>query len=88
MPASKLKIDRSLIKKITVCNSYLSIVRGIIEMAHNLRMDVVAEGVETTQQMELLTEIKCDYLQGWLVQAPAMESDILSDVVLPCQEVA
>ena len=88
MPASKLKIDRSLIKKITVCNSYLSIVRGIIEMAHNLRMDVVAEGVETTQQMELLTEIKCDYLQGWLVQVPAMESDILSDVVLPGKEVA
>ena len=57
-------------------------------MAHNLRMDVVAEGVETTQQMELLTEIKCDYLQGWLVQVPAMESDILSDVVLPGKEVA
>ena len=49
---------------------------------------MVAEGVETTQQMELLTEIKCDYLQGWLVQVPAMESDILSDVVLPGKEVA
>ena len=44
----------------------MAITRAVIAMAHQLKMEVVAEGVETSAQLEFLAEQKCEYAQGWL----------------------
>lgn len=56
------------------------IVRAIIDLAHNLRLNVVAEGVETTQHLDYLTEKGCDDVQGYLFSRP-MDSVALNDLL-------
>jgi EAL domain-containing protein (putative c-di-GMP-specific phosphodiesterase class I) len=64
-PLDKLKIDRSFIRDLMTNADDASIVRAIISLAHNLRLRVVAEGVETAQQLEFLRELGCDQYQGF-----------------------
>ena len=61
-----VKIDRSFIRELTVDSDEYSINRAIIQMAHTLEKQVIAEGVETIEQASLLKELNCDYLQGFL----------------------
>jgi len=70
LPLNKLKIDRSFIKDITISSEDLTIVSTIIAMAKTLQLKVVAEGVETTEQEQLLRQRECDYLQGYLISKP------------------
>jgi len=70
LPISSLKIDRSFIGRMTESGEILQIVRTIIEMAHNLKMTVIAEGIETTKQLEELTRLKCGYGQGYYFSRP------------------
>lgn len=65
LPIDILKIDRSFVTNIPNCPEDQAIVRGIIDIAHSLGKRVTVEGVETFEQQELLTEMKCDRLQGW-----------------------
>jgi len=65
-PVDKLKIDRTFIKDIVSCADDASIVRAIISLAHSLRLKVIAEGVETCEQLELLRSLDCDQYQGYL----------------------
>ncbi|MBW4467595.1 MAG: EAL domain-containing protein [Pegethrix bostrychoides GSE-TBD4-15B] len=69
-PLTTLKIDRSFVEKIGDCNDNLEIVRTILALAHNLRMDVVAEGVETEAQATRLREMGCEYGQGFFFYKP------------------
>ena len=69
-PLTTLKIDRSFVEKIGDCNDNLEIVRTILALAHNLRMDVVAEGVETDAQATRLREMGCEYGQGFFFFKP------------------
>lgn len=62
----RLKIDRSFISLATNDMAAGAIVRTIISLAHNLGLDVVGEGVETDEQMDLLAECECDHAQGYL----------------------
>jgi EAL domain-containing protein (putative c-di-GMP-specific phosphodiesterase class I) len=48
----------------------MEIIRTIIQLAHNLRMEVIAEGVETAEQLARLKELKCEYGQGYLFSRP------------------
>ncbi len=77
LPLTTLKVDRSFVSQMTENNENLEIVRTIILLAKNLKLDVIAEGLETTQQREMLHELNCDYGQGYLfsrpVAAPAAE---------------
>jgi EAL domain-containing protein (putative c-di-GMP-specific phosphodiesterase class I) len=69
LPAKYLKLDRSFIINL---NSSLQqrLVRSVISIAHDVGMHVVAEGVETREQLDLLLEYECDYAQGYLFAKP------------------
>lgn len=69
-PLDVLKIDRSFIQHICSLADKQAIVDAIIQMAHRLQMEVVAEGVENGQQVELLRKMGCDYIQGYYYSKP------------------
>ena len=64
-PVDKLKIDRAFISEIVSRPDDASIVRAIVSLAHSLRLKVVAEGVETLEQLEFLKSLGCDQYQGY-----------------------
>jgi diguanylate cyclase (GGDEF)-like protein len=64
-PIDKLKIDRSFISEVMSRSEDASIVRAIISLAHSLRLKVVAEGVESPEQLEFLKTLGCDQYQGY-----------------------
>ncbi len=65
-----LKIDRSFVNDIHVDINNTEITKAIIAMAHNLQLKLIAEGVETKEQMDFLIELNCDLLQGYLFSKP------------------
>ncbi len=70
LPIDTLKIDRSFVMHLNENNENKEIVRTIIVLARNLGMDVIAEGVETKEQLDELKELKCEYVQGYLFSRP------------------
>src|SRR5690606_16914768 len=75
-PIDCVKIDRSFIRDIPGNRDDVSITRSIIAMAHNLKLEVVAEGVETAEQAEFLHAHGCDEIQGFLF-SEALPADAL-----------
>jgi diguanylate cyclase (GGDEF)-like protein len=75
-PLDIVKIDRSFIKDVTESREDAAIVKAIIVMAHTLNLRVVAEGVETQEQLELLRGFGCDELQGFLFSQPLPAEEI------------
>jgi diguanylate cyclase len=69
-PIDKLKIDRSFINHLMTSADDASIVRAIISLAHGLRLKVVAEGVETAEQVACLQKLGCDQFQGFYFSRP------------------
>jgi diguanylate cyclase (GGDEF)-like protein/PAS domain S-box-containing protein len=69
-PVSRIKIDRSFVAKITAGAEDAAIVRSLIAMAHNLGLEVIAEGVETTAQATFLLNERCEEAQGFLYAQP------------------
>ena len=69
-PLDTLKIDRSFISTMDSAGDGMEIARTILPMANNLRLDVVAEGVETLEQVELLKKLECKYGQGYYFSQP------------------
>lgn len=65
-----IKIDRSFIKSLSGKTDASVLVETIIEMAHNLKLNVIAEGVETEEQLEYLRQIGCDEIQGFYAATP------------------
>jgi len=74
-PINSLKIDRSFVNDIAHDEDDAVITTAIISLAHNLRMDVVAEGIETEEQLVFLQEHECDSGQGYLFSRPVPEDD-------------
>jgi len=70
LPFNYLKIDRSFIRELITRKSSQDIVRAIMQLAHALKLKVVAEGVETEEQLFSLRELGCDYIQGFLISKP------------------
>lgn len=75
--ASNLKIDRSFISDISKDPDAMEIVKAIIALAHSLRLQVIAEGVETESQLEFLRDLGCDKVQGFLLSKPVPGEDFL-----------
>ena len=73
-----LKIDRSFIMNICDGSSNLVLCEAIIVMAHKLGIKVIAEGVETPKQVELLAQMQCDYAQGYYFSKPCNIDELLS----------
>src|SRR6201999_1021934 len=65
LPLDKLKIDSAFIREVATSRDDAEIVRAIVSLAHSLRLKVIAEGVETTDQLEFLRELGCDQYQGF-----------------------
>ena len=74
-PIDHLKIDRSFLSEITARSDDASIVGAIVSLAHNLRLKVIAEGVETTAQLDLLKTLGCDQYQGYQFSPPVPVAD-------------
>ena len=70
MPAAELKIDRAFVTDLATSTEARSIAQAIVQMAHSLDMRVVAEGVETEAQRDILLALQCDELQGFLFAKP------------------
>jgi diguanylate cyclase (GGDEF)-like protein/PAS domain S-box-containing protein len=70
LPLDTLKIDRSFIRDLQNNSNSLAIVRTVTELARNLGIEVVSEGVELLEQAELLKDLKCAYAQGYLYSQP------------------
>jgi EAL domain-containing protein (putative c-di-GMP-specific phosphodiesterase class I) len=70
LPLSQLKIDQSFVRDLDSSASDQTIVRTIIAMAQSLNLDVIAEGVETTEQQQRLMNKGCHFFQGYLFGKP------------------
>jgi len=74
-PVDVLKIDYSFVRDIITDNNSAELVRGIINMAHGLKLEVVAEGVETSEQLAFLRQHQCDLIQGFLFSKAVPAND-------------
>jgi diguanylate cyclase (GGDEF)-like protein/PAS domain S-box-containing protein len=70
LPVQTLKIDRAFVSRLGMDDESLEIIRTIIALAHNLNMDVIAEGVETLAQLAQLKDLNCEYAQGFYFGKP------------------
>ena len=70
LPIDLLKIDASFIDGLTESDGMQSIVKSTIGMAHSLNMAVIAEGVSTREQLDILKAWECDQIQGYLCSPP------------------
>ncbi|MBD2445845.1 EAL domain-containing response regulator [Nostoc sp. FACHB-152] len=75
LPINTLKIDRYFIHNVSIDIQKSAITKALIEMAHNLNMQVVAEGVETEEELNFLRDNHCDALQGFLFSRPLPAAD-------------
>jgi EAL domain-containing protein (putative c-di-GMP-specific phosphodiesterase class I) len=75
-PVSTLKIDRSFVRDLTTDPDDRAIVKTIITLAHSLKLSVVAEGVETQEQLHFLRSLRCDHVQGYFFSKPLRADDV------------
>ncbi|MBV1787586.1 EAL domain-containing protein [Marinobacterium sp. D7] len=83
-PVDELKIDRSFVQEMTVDQADMELVSAAISLARGLGLRVVAEGVETQEQLDALNEMECGVVQGFLLSKPVSADDI--DALLMRQE--
>jgi diguanylate cyclase (GGDEF)-like protein len=76
LPIDKIKIDRSFIEEVASNDSDLTIVKSMVELSHGLGKRVLAEGVETQEQLRLLRNIGCDAVQGYYISKPIPENEL------------
>ena len=77
LPVSRVKIDQSFVQGITSrAQETLPLIRAIVDLAHGLGLTVIAEGVETENQLEALTAAGCDLVQGYLIHRPQPASEV------------
>lgn len=76
LPVDQLKIDKSFVMQMTEDENDLAIVRSTIDLAHNLGLEVVAEGIESHQILQLLDELGCDIGQGYFICHPLPIADL------------
>jgi len=79
-PIDTIKIDQSFIRDITSHAYDAAIVGGVVEMAHSLKLKVVAEGVETEEQAVFLKGLRCDEVQGYFFSRP-VPADAIAGVI-------
>ena len=79
-PLDTVKVDRSFVQDIAADADDASITRAVITMAHHLKLQVVAEGVETAEQLALLISHQCDVIQGYFFSRP-LPADEMADLL-------
>jgi len=76
LPIDKIKIDRSFITEVASNDSDMTIVKSMIELSHGLGKRVLAEGVETVEQLNVLRNLGCDAVQGYFINKPLPEEKL------------
>jgi EAL domain-containing protein (putative c-di-GMP-specific phosphodiesterase class I) len=76
LPVQTVKIDRSFVAELPENSHDAAITNGIIDMGHNLGLEVIGEGVETAAQLRYLRERGCDMIQGYLLHAPTTADNL------------
>lgn len=76
-PLDVLKIDRSFVRHMELRREFTAVMQAIISLSHNLNLKVVAEGVETEEQLAQLQAMDCEYAQGYLFSKPAGSDEIV-----------
>lgn len=76
-PIDKLKIDKSFIDNVLKESGNAAIVKSIVTLAHNLNLNVIAEGVETIEQRDFIKEIGCPLIQGYYYSKPLMGDEFI-----------
>ncbi len=79
-PVDTLKIDQSFIRSLPDNNDDAQITRTIISMAHNLGLGVIAEGVETKEQLEFLQQVECEEVQGFYFSKPVPAKTLIENI--------
>ncbi|CAD5918916.1 putative bifunctional diguanylate cyclase/phosphodiesterase [Planktothrix agardhii] len=77
LPVDTLKIDRSFVQNIEVNNKDFEIAKTIINLAHSLGLQVVTEGIETSQQVEIFQQLRCEFGQGYLFSPPLNPTEVM-----------
>ncbi|MDP3141772.1 MAG: EAL domain-containing protein, partial [Methylotenera sp.] len=77
-PVSELKLDPTFTENIATNNRTRGVVQAVIELAHALDLNVVAEGVENEGQRKMLAEMGCDEMQGYFISRPLPEDRLIS----------
>ncbi|QNN24103.1 EAL domain-containing protein [Planctomycetales bacterium ZRK34] len=83
-PLDELKIDRSFIHCLEYSRSYAAIIQAIVVLAHNLNLSVVAEGVESSDQIAQLQMLECDQAQGFYLGRPLPAEEVEKAVLSTC----
>ena len=83
LPVHEVKIDKSFVLDLATDHNDVAIVRAIVDLGHNLGLRVVAEGVEDQRSLEILTQLGCDSVQGYLVSRPLPFAVLESWLVQP-----
>lgn len=80
LPISTVKVDRSFVRRLCSPAGSFPIIQAIIAMGHSLGMEVIAEGIETEEQREVLEELGCDAMQGYLFSRP-VPADTITELL-------
>jgi diguanylate cyclase (GGDEF)-like protein len=78
-PVDCIKIDRSFVAQLGASSTSVAIVNAMVALAHALGIEVTAEGVETNEQMTILTDMGCNLFQGFLLSPPTTEQEVESE---------
>ncbi|MGN6425066.1 MAG: putative bifunctional diguanylate cyclase/phosphodiesterase [Asticcacaulis sp.] len=88
LPVDKIKIDRSFVVQLVSHPSAIQIVKTIIELARNLNLDCVIEGVETMDEMDKLRQVRARYVQGYLFSKPMPASEVAAWLAMEQRRIA
>ncbi|MGA9382396.1 MAG: EAL domain-containing protein [Phormidium sp.] len=81
LPFDTIKIDQSFISNISSEENSLQIVKSIINLAHNLSLDTIAEGIETQEQLRILQDLGCDFGQGYFFARP-LDAEAVKEMLM------
>ena len=88
LPIQRIKVDQSFVHNITTTNNNRIITNAVVALGHSLELDVVAEGIETHEQLEHLRQINCPHGQGYYF-APALAlQEFINFVRINCADTA
>jgi diguanylate cyclase (GGDEF)-like protein len=78
LPIHELKIDKSFVRGMTTEKNNLTLIRSILTLANSLNIEVIAEGVETQEELNILKKHNCKYIQGYYYSKPLNKQDLLN----------